>query len=163
MGPVIVLNKIDLLEPEAINAIIESVKLRIEDVPVFAISIETGEGIEALKELITVGKTYCLLGSSGVGKSPLMNSISGVPTMKTDAISAFSNHGKHVTTHRELRVLDSGGLLIDNPGMREIGLTDTSDASNRTFDKITELALECRFKDCSHTVETGCAVLAAID
>ena len=120
-------------------------------------------GIEELKASIESGKTYCLLGSSGVGKSSLLNSLAGKPLMKTREISDSSDRGKHVTTHRELRVLDHGGIIIDNPGMREIGMTDSTEGLESTFERILELSRQCRFKDCTHNIESGCAVIAAVE
>ena len=104
----------------------ESIKERIKNVPVIAISNETQNGYEAIKKTIEKGKTYCMLGSSGVGKSTLLNNLSGKTIMRTDAISQSTNKGRHVTSHRELIVLENGGILIDNPGMREVGIADTA-------------------------------------
>ena len=161
--PVIILNKIDLADDEALSQMIENVQKRIKNVPLFAISNETQEGIENLRKIIEKSKTYCLLGSSGVGKSTLLNTLLGQQLIKTNSISEFSNRGRHVTTHRELHVLDNGGILIDNPGMREVGITDASGGLEITFDSIFELSKNCKFKDCSHTTETDCAVLAAVE
>jgi ribosome biogenesis GTPase len=120
--PIIVLTKIDLIDELRINEILESIKARIKDVPVIPISNETKNGYEALNTIIERGKTYCMLGSSGVGKSSLLNNLSGKSLMKTDNISQSTNKGKHVTSHRELIILENGGILIDNPGMREVGI-----------------------------------------
>ena len=114
-------------------------------------------------ELIEAGKTYCLLGSSGVGKSTLINHLAGREQMKTKEINTEIGRGRHTTTHRELIVLEGGGILIDNPGMREVGITDLGGGLEVTFDTIFALAEQCRFKDCTHTHENGCAVLAALD
>jgi ribosome biogenesis GTPase len=161
--PVIILNKIDLVEGSELSQLIDNIQKRIKDVPVFAVSNESHHGIEQLEEVIEKGKTYCLLGSSGVGKSTLLNTLSGQPFMKTDSISEFSERGRHVTTHRELRVLENGGILIDNPGMREVGIADSSEGLEITFDMIFDMAKDCKFNDCTHTTETGCAVLEAVD
>jgi ribosome biogenesis GTPase / thiamine phosphate phosphatase len=104
-----------------------------------------------------------MLGSSGVGKSTLLNNLSGQSIMKTESISESTNKGRHVSSHRELRALDNGGILIDNPGMREVGIVDDQAGLETTFDKIVELAEDCRFKDCSHTNKTGCAVIEAVE
>jgi len=104
-----------------------------------------------------------MLGSSGVGKSTLLNNLSGKDIMKTGAISQHSDRGRHVTSHRELTVLENGGILIDNPGMREVGIADTSDGLETTFSSIVSLTNDCRFKDCTHSGETGCAVIAAVE
>lgn len=159
----LVLNKIDLLEPSDIQRLTDEVKQRISEVEVFAISTISGEGIEPLKGVIERGKTYCLLGSSGVGKSSLMNTLLGEEQMMTNTISEHSDRGRHVTTHRELKILEGGGILIDNPGMREVGITDTSGGLEVTFEAILKLADQCRFRDCTHTSEAGCAVLEAVE
>lgn len=161
--PIIILNKIDLVDDAELAKMISSVQQRIANAPVIAISNESKKGIDALKELIVAGATYCLLGSSGVGKSTLSNSLSGKSIMKTNAISESSNKGRHVTSHRELLVLDNGGILIDNPGMREVGIADSADGLEITFETILELSQNCRFNNCTHTSEKGCAVLEAVE
>jgi ribosome biogenesis GTPase len=161
--PIIVLTKIDLIEPHELREIIENINLRIQKVPVLAISNETREGYDSISSIIKRGKTYCLLGSSGVGKSTLMNNLSGKEKMKTDSISKSTSKGRHITSHRELTVLESGGILIDNPGMREIGIVDSSAGLETAFDKIFSLSNNCKFTDCTHTGEIGCAVIEAID
>jgi ribosome biogenesis GTPase len=113
--------------------------------------------------MIEKGKTYCMLGSSGVGKSTLLNNLAGKALMLTDAISASTQKGRHITSHRELIILENGALLIDNPGMREVGIADTSGGLETTFDRIVSLARNCRFKDCTHTGEKGCSVLEAVE
>ena len=161
--PIIILNKIDLLQEVQLNEILSEVNERIKGVTVMAISNVTGEGLDQLRPLIITGKTYCLLGSSGVGKSTLINSLAGTEIMKTGAISESIDRGKHVTTHRELMVLESGGIIIDNPGMREVGITDSSLGLEMTFEQIHDLAHLCKFNDCTHHNEKGCAVLDALD
>lgn len=161
--PIVLLSKIDLISETDLNQRIESLQKRLNDIPVFPLSNESLSGIEAVKGLILKGKTYCLLGSSGVGKSTLVNSLLGKSVLKTAAISEHSHRGKHVTTHRELHILDNGGLLIDNPGMREVGIIDSGMGLASTFDYIEELSENCKFKDCTHRNEVGCAVLDALD
>ncbi len=161
--PIIVLTKTDLIDQQKIFEITDTIKQRITDIEVFAISNETQNGYEALKMTIEKGKTYCMLGSSGVGKSTLLNNLSGKTLMRTDSISLSTNKGRHITTHRELIVLESGGILVDNPGMREVGITDTSSGLETTFDRIIRLSLNCKFKDCSHTNEIGCMVIEAVE
>jgi ribosome biogenesis GTPase len=158
-----VLTKTDLIDQQQLVEIVNSIKLRIAEVPVIAISNETQQGYDTLRQVIEKGKTYCMLGSSGVGKSTLLNNLSRRAIMKTDAISESNNKGRHVTSHRELIVLEDGGILIDNPGMREVGIADTASGLEITFDKIISLAKNCKFKDCTHTSETGCAVLDAVE
>lgn len=161
--PIIVLTKTDLINEQKITEIAGSIKQRINDILVFAISNETQDGLEALKMSIEKGKTYCMLGSSGVGKSTLLNNLSGATLMKTDTISKSTNKGRHITSHRELIVLENGGILIDNPGMREVGIADTAIGLETTFDRIISLSQKCKFKDCTHTNEIGCAVLDAVE
>ena len=161
--PIIVLTKTDLIDQQKIAEITDSIKQRIRDVVVFAISNETQDGYEALKMNIEKGKTYCMLGSSGVGKSTLLNNLSGKTLMRTDSISVSTNKGRHITSHRELIVLESGGILVDNPGMREVGIADTSSGLETTFDRIIRLSQNCKFKDCTHTKEVGCSVIEAVE
>lgn len=161
--PIIVMTKTDLIDEHSLANIVESIKLRIANVQVMAISNETRHGYEALRQVIVKGKTYCMLGSSGVGKSTLLNNLSDRAVMKTGTISESNNKGKHVTSHRELIILEGGGILIDNPGMREIGIADTAGGLEATFDKIIHLSGNCKFKDCMHVMETGCAVLEAVE
>jgi ribosome biogenesis GTPase len=163
VSPIIVLTKTDLINEQAKAEIIESISQRIKNIPVFAISNETQDGYEALKQIIEKGKTFCMLGSSGVGKSTLLNNLYGRTIMRTDAISQSTNKGRHVTSHRELVVLENGGILIDNPGMREVGIVDTASGLETTFDIIFGLSQNCKFKDCTHTHETGCSVLEAVE
>ncbi|WKD85794.1 Small ribosomal subunit biogenesis GTPase RsgA [Polaribacter huanghezhanensis] len=163
VAPIIILTKIDLISETELESILKEVSNRIQNTEIIPISNETNIGIEVLKSKIEKGKTYCLLGSSGVGKSTLLNSISGEGLMKTGAISESVDRGKHVTTHRELIVLESGGIIIDNPGMREIGITENSSGLELTFESILAVSDECRFSDCSHVHENGCAILDAIE
>lgn len=163
VSPVVVLTKTDLIDEQVKSDMIENIKKRLSQIPVVAISSETLEGYDALQTMIEKGKTYCLLGSSGVGKSTLINRLSGKTLMRTDAISESTHKGRHVTSHRELIVIENGGILIDNPGMREVGIVDTAFGLEATFDKITELAQHCKFQDCTHTSETGCGVLEALE
>lgn len=161
--PIIVLSKIDLTDDQRINEIIGSIKMRIEQVPIIAISNETENGYDAINSILEKGKTYCLLGSSGVGKSTLLNNLIGKKIMRTDIISQSTSKGKHVTSHRELFVLENGGILIDNPGMREVGITDASIGLEKTFENIFQLSLNCKFKDCTHLHEAGCAIIQAVE
>ena len=161
--PVIILSKTDLLEEFRITEITDKINARIKNVPVIAISNETQNGYTEINQFIEKGKTYCMLGSSGVGKSTLLNNLSGKPVMRTEPISHSSNKGKHITSHRELIILENGGILIDNPGMREVGIADSTSGLEITFDRILRLAQNCKFKDCTHTSEIGCNVLEAIE
>lgn len=161
--PIIVLTKTDLITDEALKIIIERINNRIIEIPIIAVSNETKIGYERLYAEIEKGKTYCMLGSSGVGKSTITNILSGRELMKTDSISGSTNKGRHVTTHRELHILESGAILIDNPGMRELAIVDDGSGLETTYDKIFSLAERCRFADCTHTNESGCAVIDAVN
>ena len=161
--PIIVLSKIDLIEEFQINELLKNLSIRIKNVTIIPISNETKAGYEKVKMIIEKGKTYCLLGSSGVGKSTLLNNLSGNNCMKTDKISQSTNKGRHITTHRELIILENGGILIDNPGMKEVGIADASNGFEITFDLLFQISQNCKFKDCTHTFETGCAVIEAVE
>jgi ribosome biogenesis GTPase / thiamine phosphate phosphatase len=160
--PIIILTKTDLIGLNRLNEITELIKARINDVPVIAISNINHDGLEKIESKISKGKTYCLLGSSGVGKSSLLNNLSGKHLMKTDTISLSTQKGRHITSHRELIVLENGGIIIDTPGMREIGIADSENGLEITFDKIVKLSENCKFKDCTHTNEIGCSVIEAL-
>lgn len=160
--PIVVLTKTDLIDTATLGHIKEAINLRIKDIQVITVSNVTGNGIDILTRLIERGKTYCMLGSSGVGKSSLINNLKGETVMQTDAISSSTGKGRHVTTHRELTVLENGGTLIDNPGMREVGVTDVGEGLATTSDSIYEQAKKCRYTNCTHTTEAGCAVIQAV-
>lgn len=161
--PIIILSKIDLINESEVNEILDTIKARIKGVPVIALSNETLNGYESIMQIMEKGKTYCMLGSSGVGKSTLLNNLTGRSMMRTDSISQSTHKGRHITSHRELIVLESGGIIIDNPGMREVGIADTTSGLEITFDTIVQIAQNCRFKDCTHTSEIDCAVLKALE
>ena len=161
--PIIVITKTDLAGEQRTKELTESIRKRVEDVPVIALSSLTGEGYDILTTLLKPGKTFCMLGSSGAGKSTLLNNLAGKDIMKTGEISTTSDRGRHITSHRELFVLESGAIIIDNPGMREVGLADAATGLQGTFDRIYELAEKCRYKDCTHNSEAGCAVIAAVE
>jgi len=163
VNPVIVLSKTDLLPPEEVHGLQEKIRTRIGNVPVLAISSETHEGYAELLSFIRKGKTYCLLGSSGVGKSTLINHLSGKNIMETGSISTNTGKGRHITSHRELFVLENGGILIDNPGMREVGMADHAGGLEAAFGAIARLADHCRYKDCTHVHEAGCSVIEAVE
>jgi ribosome biogenesis GTPase len=162
VSPIIVLTKTDLIVEQQKTEQINNIQQRIKNIPILALSNLTNEGIETLRGYLQAGKTYCLLGSSGVGKSSLLNNLCGQSLMRTDAISSNTNKGRHITTHRELILLEGGALMIDNPGMREVGIADTANGVETTFDYIVKLAQHCKFADCSHTNELGCRVLEAL-
>ena len=160
--PVIILNKIDLISKEELDLIVSQIKERFNDVDIILTSILAETGLDELKAYIKKGKTYCFLGSSGVGKSSLINKLIGSNAIKTGDISEYSNRGKHVTTSREMYFLESGGIVIDNPGIREVGITDVSTGIEESFDEIFELSKGCKFNNCTHVNEPGCEVLKAV-
>lgn len=158
---IVVLNKVDLVDDK--NQYIQQVNDLKKTDHVLCCSAVTREGIGALRDL-EKGKTYIMIGSSGVGKSSLLNVLSNSDAQVTAAISNFNGRGKHTTTARELFLLPNGSLLMDTPGMREFGMTneDGADADDM-FPAIEEFAANCRFGDCTHMMEEGCGVLAALD
>ncbi|MEO9802465.1 MAG: ribosome small subunit-dependent GTPase A [Reichenbachiella sp.] len=160
--PIIILSKIDLIGEEELGTILTQINSRIKDIPILTVSNQEENGYDQVIERVESGKTYCLLGSSGVGKSTLLNYLSGQEQMKTGAISESIDRGKHVTSHRELVALDGGGILIDNPGMREVGIADASGGLDMTFDEIVALSADCKYKDCTHLHEEGFAILEAL-
>ncbi len=162
VSPIIILNKIDLITKSQLSSMMASIHERISSIPILAISNETMEGIDLVRSQLEKGRTYCLLGSSGVGKSTLLNHLMQRSQMKTGSISESTHKGRHVTSHRELVILENGSILIDNPGMREVGIGDAESGLEITFDEITKLSSKCKYKNCTHTSETGCAVLEAL-
>jgi ribosome biogenesis GTPase len=159
--PVIVLNKTDLISKSDLEIRLSEIKNRFKNIDVYVTSIVTGKGISDFKKSIKQGFTYCFIGSSGVGKSSIINMLAGKNLIKTGEISSHTNKGKHITSHRELFILENGGLLIDNPGMREIGVLDSEIGIKNVFSEIYELSKKCKFLDCTHINEPGCAVLMA--
>ncbi|MFD2610904.1 ribosome small subunit-dependent GTPase A [Paenibacillus gansuensis] len=155
-NPVIVLSKADLCEdPEELAREVESVAI---GVPVHIVSAFTEQGIEELRPYVGDGSTVALLGSSGAGKSTLINLLMGEPVQETQAVREGDDRGRHTTTYRELFLLPGGGLMIDTPGMRELQLWHAEEGLGGTFAEIEELAAGCRFSDCRHEKEPGCAV-----
>ena len=160
--PVIVLTKTDL-RPEDVADAVAQVEAIAFGAPVHAISAKTGEGMEQLDPYLVPGRTIALLGSSGVGKSTIVNRLLGEERLETREVRAGDERGRHTTTHRELVALPRGALLIDTPGMRELQLWDASDGLDQAFSEVTSLFAECRFGDCAHESEPGCAVRAALE
>ncbi len=160
--PVIILNKVDLIPSEELGEKLAEIRDRLGDIDIIATNTVSDEGLEALTKYIVRGKTYCFLGSSGVGKSTIINQLLGSSEIKTGAISDAAGRGKHVTTNRQLYLLDNGGIVIDNPGMREVGITDLSSGIDDSFAVITALSKECKFGNCTHMHEPGCTILSAL-
>ncbi len=158
--PVIILNKSDLIEN--LDEKLEAIQTISTAVPVHVISCFTGEGLDELSQYFKEGKTVALLGSSGVGKSTLINKITGENVQKTAEIREDDGRGRHTTTNKELIFL-SEGMIIDTPGLREIQLWGCDDGIDTTFSEIKKLSKKCKFRDCQHDHEPGCAVKKAIE
>lgn len=161
--PVILLSKCDLVSPTEIRELEESISTIAPQVTVLAFSNLSAENIDAIRAYLSSGNTYCLLGSSGVGKTTLLNSLVGNAQFETQAVSKIQNKGKHTTTRRELVLLENGAMIIDTPGMRELGSLSVDAGIDETFSEILELSNSCKFSNCSHSNEKGCAILDAID
>ncbi|MFG2372622.1 ribosome small subunit-dependent GTPase A [Streptomyces sp. NPDC048504] len=161
--PVVVLTKADLV-PDAVTLsyLVQDVETTAPGVPVLAVSAATGDGIDVLAA-VAAGGTSVLLGQSGAGKSTLANALIGEDVMDVQATRDVDGKGRHTTTTRNLLALPGGGVLIDTPGLRGVGLWDAQTGVGQVFAEIEELAGRCRFHDCAHTAEPGCAVLAALD
>lgn len=160
--PVIILNKIDLISDEELDLKLAEIKNRFNEVEIVPSSSINEEDLGELRKYIEKGKTYCFLGSSGVGKSSLINKLLGEDIIKTKSINLRSGRGRHVTTARQMYFLANGGIVIDNPGMREVAIADAGAGIDTLYDEITDLAQKCKFADCTHVNEPGCTVLAAL-
>lgn len=159
--PVIVLTKSDLInDVEEYIYQVESVAIGVD---VYAISCKTGEGLDKLKKYFSAGKTLVFLGSSGVGKSTLVNKLMGEEVMRTGEIREEDSRGRHTTTNRQLLMLPTGAMVIDTPGMRELGMWEASEGLDKTFQDVEQFLGMCKFSDCTHTNEPGCKILEAID
>jgi ribosome biogenesis GTPase / thiamine phosphate phosphatase len=160
--PILLLSKSDLVDRGTIEKFITEIDQAHVGVRAVAFSNQTAGGIDAVRQLLVKGKTYCLLGASGVGKTTLLNQLLGRDAFDTNPVREKDGRGRHTTSSRQLSVLNTGALLIDTPGMRELGLLADAEAIEDSFADIIELAAECRFNDCTHTVEAGCAILKAV-
>lgn len=170
--PAIILNKIDLLSENETQEKLLELQNRFPGADMIFASTVSGKSLDDLKNYIEPGKTYCFLGSSGVGKSSLINALLGTDNIKTGKISAHTGKGMHVTTARQMYFLparpglgreeNSGGIVIDNPGMREVGVAEASRGIDTHFEEIVALAKGCKYADCTHIREPGCAVLQRV-
>lgn len=160
VAPVVVLNKADLAND--LDGRLVAVEAIAPGVPIVAVSAQTGTGLDALRAQLRPGMTAAILGSSGVGKSTLVNALLREDRQKTAPVRGSDSRGRHTTTHRELFELPGGSLLVDTPGIRALEVLGAEEGVEQSFDDVIELASACRFSDCRHTGEPGCAVRAAI-
>ena len=161
--PVVLLSKTDLHTEEQLQEILHDVRTISENALTIFYSAKTLFHLDEIKKLITKDSTVCFIGSSGAGKSTLINRLIGREKLQTQEVREDDSRGKHTTTHRELIPLESGGCVIDTPGLREIGLWEVDSSVEDTFPDIAELGLQCKFTDCTHAHEPGCAVQSAIE
>lgn len=161
--PVVLFSKTDLVGAREAAEKTAATRETNPGVEVIAFSNETGDGIGRVRELVRAGQTCCLLGSSGAGKTTLLNRLIGRDVFATGAVREKDGKGRHVTTRRQLTVIESGGLVVDTPGMRELGAIGVQGGLEDTFGDIVSAARNCRFRDCTHTREPGCAVREAIE
>ncbi|OIO53741.1 MAG: ribosome small subunit-dependent GTPase A [Alphaproteobacteria bacterium CG_4_10_14_0_2_um_filter_63_37] len=161
IAPTVLLSKTDLLPPDTLPHLIDTVRAMAIGAAILTLSALTGEGVEAVRDLMAPGKTYCLVGSSGVGKTTLINHLIAGAELETQPVSA-TGEGRHTTVRRHLVQLRNGALLIDTPGMRELGLLGASQGIEQGFHDIETWAAQCRFSDCHHAGEPGCAVARAL-
>ncbi len=161
--PVLVISKIDLATEKDIRDAIRELEIRDKKIKYILLSNMTLKGLDQIMDFIQKGKTYCVVGSSGVGKSTLINNLLKKNILKTGQISESTNKGRHITEHREVFVLGNGGIIIDTPGMRELGMIESTVGIETTFQEIYNLSLKCKFPDCKHINETGCAVIEALN
>jgi ribosome biogenesis GTPase len=159
--PVLVLNKVDLCRDAV--ARVEQANAIAAGAAVITATTRSPNGLDDVRRFLAPGRTVALLGSSGVGKSSIVNALANQELLRTAEVRAHDQRGRHTTTHRELIPLPGGGILIDTPGMRELQLWASQDSVEAVFDEIVGLSADCRFRDCTHTVEEGCAVIGAAE
>ena len=163
IDPVVLLSKSDLVSPDEIEQKLSDIHQVMPGIEVIPFSNKDNSSVDGIRNLLIAGKTYCLLGSSGVGKTTLLNTLLKTSAFQTRTVREKDGKGRHATTRRQLVFVDSGAMIIDTPGMRELGNVAVESGLSDTFDEITLLIRECRYKNCSHTIEKGCAVLAALN
>jgi len=160
--PVVLLSKSDLLPSHAIDKRLDETGSLFPDLGIIAFSNKTGDGLDSITALLTPGNTYCLLGSSGVGKTTLLNKLLKNEVFETRKVREKDGKGRHTTTRRQLILLKNDAMIVDTPGMRELGSLAVESGLKSAFHEIDQLAAKCRYHDCSHTQENGCAVLSAV-
>jgi ribosome biogenesis GTPase len=160
--PVVLLSKSDMLSANEIDKKITEIQALIPDIRIVPFSNKDQTGLQHVKEILVPWKTYCLLGSSGVGKTTLINNLQDEARLKTHSVREKDGKGRHITTRRQLINLKNGAMIIDTPGMRELGNFEVDTGIHSTFDEIAELSNQCHYNDCSHTQEQGCSILAAL-
>jgi ribosome biogenesis GTPase len=160
--PHLLLTKCDLMNASELDHLVSAVRQAHIDCPIHSISNRSGAGIAELRQMLEAGKTYCLLGSSGVGKTTTLNQLIGHEQFDTREVRDYDGKGRHTTTRRQLILMEQGAMVIDTPGMRELGTIGMGEGVDQSFLDITDLSSDCRFADCSHTSEEGCALLAAL-
>ena len=160
--PYVLLTKTDLVSSAELDAQISAIRSAGITAPVLTLSNVTQQGVDEMRALLEPGRTYCFVGSSGVGKSTLINRLLGRELLETQTVSG-TGEGRHTTVRRELMLLAGGALVIDNPGMRELGILGAEDGLDASFGDVAAFASGCRFRDCTHVSEPGCAVLEALE
>ena len=160
--PIIVLSKCDLVSPDDLDQMKTRIRQNNIGDKIISLSNETGFGIDSRQQVLEKGKTYCLLGSSGVGKTTLLNRFLGREVFGTKAVREKDGKGRHTTTRRQLIVLDNGAMFVDTPGLRELGIIGVGSGIGESFSDIEEFSKKCRFTNCTHTKENGCSVTSAI-
>ncbi len=158
---VIVLNKTDICP--AVDEFLKEVERITREMPIHAVSALTKEGLEPLRQYVSKGQTVTLVGSSGVGKSTIINALLGTERQVVGAVRERDSKGRHITAKRELIMLPGGGMIIDNPGMRSVSLWGDENGLDQTFEDIRELAMQCKFRGCQHRTEPGCAIKEALE